>query len=346
MKKFCFLFIVILMITSCKKESSKSTPSTKTDYEKLIDGLEYKGVYNLFLRGMDMISAETKLVEEGYTLLIPDDDQLQRMFESKGYSNINEIPHNELKKMLLNHFIFKKYTIDELKKIEEEGYHAKTMAQKRTSSGATHNLTAILDRNDNDITVNDAVVGDEVYNNNQFRAYSVNKAVAGSVLGNLIKKYDFYSNFLKGKSDFDILYSVNKSESSTIIGLTNDGLRSFIDTVGTKNIDNKFITRFARNIYMPNVTINIDDVFQDTAFKQYENLLGYYNKISSLYMYDQVNVMRRFSVKFTDSFFPYEFFTVYYTPTAADGYYSIGNEFHVTENGSLILYLGSKKREK
>ncbi|MFA8450418.1 MAG: fasciclin domain-containing protein [Bacteroidales bacterium] len=350
MKKI-FLFLACILISlSCKKESSdNNTPSTsKTDYDQVIDFLKSKGNYTHFLNGLERISAKESLKDKTSTLFAPTDEQLLVLMKSRGYKQPSDVPIEEARMLILNHFLLKKLTKEQLKEIEKNELETQTQGKVLTTFGSYSYLTGSLKLIDDKIAINNTKIGDKIFENKSFIIYSAEKALTASALGELVSQYNFYNEIIKGKSTFDLLDAINKSKSSTIIGLTNDGTNDFIKLIGgADKVTASFATRFAQNAMIPDVKLNIDDVFGDKIYKAFNNELKLTDSISSQLMSDALNVWRKFSTTFTDPNFKYKFFTLYYTPDPIpmDRMYTIADQFHVTENGTLIVFLGSKDKK-
>lgn len=96
MKKFLPLcLILIVAVFACKKDNNDPTK-----YQKVTSYMQEKGNFNNYLYALNKTKANELINEMAETVLAPNDEAFEKYFTENGYASIEEVPIEELDKIV------------------------------------------------------------------------------------------------------------------------------------------------------------------------------------------------------------------------------------------------------
>lgn len=119
-KKYCMLLaglciLCLTSLTSCQNELDKYYELPDWLKGSAWEVLEKDGNYTIFLKGIELSGYQDMVSGKGIiTVMAPDDDAFNAYLGQKGYSSINQMPTDELKKLIGFHLVYYSFSQDKM----------------------------------------------------------------------------------------------------------------------------------------------------------------------------------------------------------------------------------------
>ncbi|MFI2743191.1 fasciclin domain-containing protein [Zhouia sp. PK063] len=292
--KLIMLMGVIAWFASCSSDSNDDTGAPIETSNSIAQVVKDSDNFSTLEEALTKTNLESTFEGQGsFTLMAPTNAAFQAYFQAKGYSNIDDIPVDSLKNVLLNHVLKTKTTASEMTK----GY-VSTMATNsegnnlslyvNTDSGVTFNGEAMVEGQDVEASNGVIITVDDVIDVPTVKTMVMADA-SMSAMADAFTMGDGTTNFAK--------LANTSSTKITLLVPSNDALKAFeanvsSDSNASAEIENTLLNHFMAGTHLSS---SLETGYSTTMAKDSEG------KNLSIYINTNDDVMFNNEAKVTTS---------------------------------------------